>query len=90
LLYHRCYCLSLSYPICVPMHYLPDPFFRSKDHRYPQSEWHDILPLANLALVPLYYNNVGNVPLYYHNVGKLRSYVRRYRLKANNPPISEM
>src|SRR5215212_6915606 len=60
------------------MHYLPDPFFRSKDHRSPQSEGGDFLTSANLALKPLYL----------YNIGKLSSYVLRYDLEASGHAIS--
>jgi hypothetical protein len=62
------------------MHNLPDPVFRSKDHRNPQSAWSDILSSAKLGLRPLY-------P---HNVGKLRGYVLRYVLNGNHLAISEI
>jgi len=62
------------------MHNLPDTVFRSTDARNPQSEWDDLLPSANLGLVPLYL----------HNVGKLRSYVLRYDLEASGITISVM
>src|SRR5215218_8639390 len=60
------------------MHYLPDPFFRSKDHRSPQSEGGDFLPSAYLGLKPLYL----------YNIGKLSSYVLRYDLEASGHAIS--
>ena len=60
------------------MHNLPSTTFRSKDHRSPQSEWGDFLPLANLGLKALYL----------YNVGKLSRYVLRYDLEASGYPIS--
>jgi hypothetical protein len=60
------------------MHYLPDPTFRSKDHRCLQSEWGDFLPSTNLGLKPLYL----------YNLGKLSSYVLRYDLEASSHAIS--
>src|SRR5215217_2433642 len=60
------------------MHYLPDPFFRSKDHRSPQSEGGDFLTSANLALKPLYL----------YNIGKLSSNILRYYLEASSLSLS--
>src|SRR5437870_5364645 len=61
------------------MHHLPGAVFRPKDRRHPQIEWGDILPSANLGLVPLYL----------HNVGKLRSDVLRSVLESNDLALSE-
>ena len=61
----------------MPVHDLPGPVFRSKDHRSPQSVWGDILPSTNLGLCPLYL----------YNIGKLRSHLLRYDLYGNHLTI---
>src|SRR5215207_4039395 len=79
-LYHRFWCLSRGYRVCVSMHNLPDTTFSSKDHRSPQSERGDIFPSANL----------GFGPLYLHNVGKLRSRILHYDLETLDLAIFEI
>ena len=53
LLDHRLCWLSRGYRVCVPMHDFPATVFGSIDHRNPQRERGDILPPANLGLLPL-------------------------------------
>src|SRR5712691_5371144 len=72
--------LSRGDRVGVSMHHLPGAVFRSKDRRHPQSDWGDILPSANLGLVPLY-------P---HNVGKFRSDVLRYDIESNELALSDL
>jgi hypothetical protein len=62
------------------MHDLLDALFRPKDARDAHSHRADILPCANLGLVPLRL----------HNGGKCRGRVLRYVLKANDLAFSEM
>ena len=81
LLYDRLGRLRRGYGIRVPVHHLLGAiFFRSKDHRDPQSERGNLLPSADLGLRPLYL----------HHVGKLRSYMFLDNLDANELAISDL
>jgi len=60
------------------MHNLPDTVFKPKDAGHTQSNWSDVIPSANLGLVPLYF----------YNVCKVRGHMLRHELEAGGLAIS--